>query len=36
MKKSQEENIGEIKRLKKEASLQLFINFWIVIKIVIR
>ena len=35
MKKSQEENLGEIKRLKKEASLQLFVNFWIIMKTVI-
>ena len=35
MKMSQEENIGEKKRLKKEASLQLFVHFWIIIKIVI-
>ena len=35
MKKSQEENRGEIKRLKKEASVQLFVNFWIIMKTVI-
>ena len=35
MKKSQKENLGVIKRLKKEASLQQFVNVWVFIKTVI-